>query len=334
MNLTLVVPGLHWLDQQDGPDAIRTLRTPALCRLLGAAQIRAMPGSLSQLLAAPYGLKRLPLAQAMALQDGLSATKGTWLFADPVHLRIDRDRALLADSGVMQLSQNDADALITTLNQHFAEEDLQFYAPRPDRWYMQLSRPVSARLCCLPDVIGENIDDYLPDGPDGLRVSRLMNEIQMLLFEHSINQSREAQAEPALNSLWLWGEGGLPTLQRPQATVFSDVPVASMLGLLAGAPVQPMPFSFGCWQAGSANICRIELDTLLGPAQYRDLQGWREAMLLLEEQWFAPVLTALQRGALATLTLLSHGDSGMQATLTARDLWKFWRRPRALTTFY
>ena len=56
-------------------------------------------------------------------------------------------------------------------------------------------------------VAGHNIHDYMPSGPDGALVRSLMNEIQMVLHEHPVNESRARRNEPVINAVWLWGFG-------------------------------------------------------------------------------------------------------------------------------
>ena len=61
-----------------------------------------------------------------------------------MHLRVDRDRALLADIGVMSLSQAEADELAATLNRHFAEDGWRIHPLEPGRWLLQLEAAAAA----------------------------------------------------------------------------------------------------------------------------------------------------------------------------------------------
>lgn len=335
MNLTVAVPGLTWLDGLDGAEATRDLAVPALSRLLGRACLTRRPVSLSQLLCEPFGLTAPAIAGASARLDGLEVGDRAWLLADPVNLRIDRDRALLADVGVMHLSQADADTLVDALNRHFADDGLRFFAPHPARWYLSLPAAPDATFTSLPDAIGENVDPLLPQGADGLQLGRLINEMQMLLFAHPLNQARESRGEPPVNSLWLWGAGHAAP-RAPQARLFIAHPLSERLAGIAGLDADRTPPDCNALLAALDDTadCRVELDPLLGPAQYRDAWGWREAIAGLERDWFAPLVTALAAGRLQTLTLLSHGECGLQARIGRRDLWKFWRRDLALAALY
>ncbi|BEV71134.1 MULTISPECIES: hypothetical protein [unclassified Paludibacterium] len=335
MHLILSVPGLSWLDTHDGGEVARELSLPALTTLLGRGTLDLAERPLSALIGQPFGLDGLPLASVAAALDGLDTRERHCLLADPVTWRIDRDRALLADAGVMRLDQAEADALVAALNQHFAADDLQFHAPTPSRWYLSLPEPVQAHCYSLPDVVGENVDDFLPQGPDALRLGRLLNEVQMLLFTHPVNEAREARGEPRVNSLWLWGSGALPALHTPPL-LYSDDPWQCLLARQCQTESQSVPWTFAAWleSAPRDNEVWVQLDRLQGPAQYRDAWGWREQVQQLEQDWFAPLLQALRTGQLRQLTLLSCGERSLQVRIRRVDLWKFWRRPRALTSLY
>ena len=131
-HLTLVVPDLLWADPDLRREATRELPLPALGWLLGRGQARAQAQSasacLAELFAAPADL---PVARALACADGLAADDGHWLCADPVHLRVEQDYLLLADARMFALNQAEADALVATLNSHFGQDGLCFYAPTP-----------------------------------------------------------------------------------------------------------------------------------------------------------------------------------------------------------
>jgi hypothetical protein len=334
MKLILSIPGLCWLDALDGAEVARGLRLPSLERLLGRARLEQRPQPLSAHLAEPFGLNRIAHAEACARADGLDTSGRYWLFSDPVNLRIDRDRALLADVGVMRIAQDEADALTAALNRHFAEDDWRFLAPLPGRWYLTLPRSLPIAPVPLPDVIGENIDEYLPKGAEGLDLSRKLNEIQMLLFDHPVNEAREARGEPRINSVWLWGEG-TESVPAPSMPVFADPALCHVLARAGGLTMDTPARTFDAWLEQAENGDGwVVLDRLLGAAQYRDAWGWREAAGELEQDWFAPLLQALGAGRIEQLTLLSHGDNGIRADIRRLDLYRFWRGDCALTSLY
>lgn len=335
MKLTLLLPGLLWLDGHDGADVCKGLELPALQRLLGQGERVAGPATLSELLTAPWRGSVGGLARLRARQAGLLAEQGDWLLADPVHVRVDRDRALLADVGVMSLSQAEAETLADAANRHFADDGWRIHPLEPGRWLLQLDAPAAASFSPLPDVVGEDINAHLPQGERGLDWSRLLNELQMLLYAHPLNDEREARGELGVNSLWLWGGGVEPGWRAPAEQVFADEDWLGWIAAEAGAPCLPAPYDFaGFVEQAGVRDCLVALDALQAAAQYRDAWGWREALQRLERDWFAPLLRALRQGRIDSLVLRAHGHGGLELKVRRNDLWKFWKRPLPLSALY
>ncbi|MGL6071676.1 hypothetical protein [Craterilacuibacter sp.] len=333
MKLTLLLPSLFWPDSHDAAEVLQGLALPALSRLLGAATLTGKNQTLSAMQAQRAGLAALAPARGLAAEYGLDASAGYWLLADPVHLRVNRDRAHLADSGIMNLSQAQADAFLLSLNALLHEDGLKLYAPHPARWFLQMAEATHASFTPLPDAIGEDINRLLPKGSGGMAWCRLLNELQMLLYTHPVNDAREAGGEPAVNSLWLWGANSdeVPAFAGVD-TLYSDDALTQVMARQAGLPCDALPFTLAALlESAPGGQLEVHLDRLLAPARYRDAWGWREAMLQLEADWFAPLLAALGSGKLTELALLTDGPSGFSASLRRPDLWKFWRRPQALS---
>lgn len=332
MKLTLLLPGLCWLDAHDGAEVGKGLSVPALQQLLGKGALLRRGESHAECLGRLWGAPATGLARLAAAEAGLDAAQGDWLFADPVHLRVDRDRALLADVGVMQVSQDEAAKLTEALNRHFGEDGLSFHPAQPGRWLLRSDKPLRASFTPLWDVVGEDINRHLPQGADGLAWSRMLNELQMLLYTQPVNDAREARGELAINSVWLWGEGEAGAWRPPAPRLLADdealLPLASRTGMRADAA----PFAFDGLEPG--DDCLLVLDALQAAAQYRDAWGWRETLERLERDWFAPMLSALRRRQLEQLTLIATGPAGFELTLRPADLWKFWKRALPLAALY
>ncbi len=173
-----------------------------------------------------FNLKNQGVAPITALADGLDVAKNViYLRADPVHLRADRDKVYLfdADSALHDLTLHEAQQLIKSLNNHFLQDNLMFFASVPHRWYLQLAMQPNLQLSRLSEVNGADIHDYMPEGVDKLQWRSYLNEIQMLLYQNSINEQREMDKKLAVNSVWFWGMGQLPNLPKNNwSQVWSD----------------------------------------------------------------------------------------------------------------
>src|SRR5882762_3954224 len=268
-----------------------------------------------------------PVAPYTLLADGGAPERHYWMRADPVHLRVSRDSLGLADA--FEVSRAESEALAETLNRHFGPTML-FYPMRPARWYVRLEKAPDMQTTPAAAARGLAIDEKLPSGPDAVRFHALMNEAQMLLHEHPVNAGREARAEPALNSVWLWGGGAMVAgKDRPFSTVVGDDPLARGLALAAEIPVRPLPKDAGSVLAalGDEGLALVVLDAA------REAQ-LRERRAALERDWFGPLLAALRSGRIGMLTLQLCGvDSLLEVETVRSDLRHFWRRRKSLSAY-
>ena len=292
MHIELLAPGLLAVPQVG--------RLPALELLLarGRASAADTQGYASWLGEA-FGVAPLPAGALTA------STEGFWLRADPVHLRLVRDSMVLVP--VADLQPAEAEQLVATLNRHFAGTH-EFRCPRADCWVVRTA-PAAIATRPAQELAGEDIDTHLPGAP----WTALLNEIQMALHEHPVNEGRELP----VNSVWLWGAGELPrSAAGPWRSVSAAEPLALGLARAAGIRQGALPRTAAAWLAEMPEDGRHLLV----------LEGSAEA---LEAGWFAPLLEALKSGRLGMVSV--HVPEAGLAVETARsDLRRLWRRPRAL----
>lgn len=312
--------------------AAQDLHLPALQTLLARGTRQPCPSEgVEAALCEALGIKRQqdwPLAPITLTADGGVAGDAYWLRADPVHLRVMRDRIVLADSSVLELSREEADAIAETIGQHFGTK-LSPLPLHPQRWYLRL--PQAPHLSTTPPSVaaGCDIDPLQPQGRDAMRFRAQLNELQMLLHEHPVNQAREARGELPVNSLWLWGGGGLPVTCATPVPLYAGNAEAQALGAFCSVHVQALPAHLDALLLEADGI--ILLDALTSAGQVGDPYGWREALRELEQDWFVPLLGTLRRIGPQGLRLLDPVN-GKALLLHARDAWKLWRRPRRLIT--
>jgi hypothetical protein len=310
--------------------AAQDLHLPALQTLLARGTRTPCPTEgVEAALCTALGIVRQqdwPLAPITLEADGGVAGNAYWLRADPVHLRVMRDRIVLADSSALNLSRPEADELAATIGQHFGDA-LRPLPLHPKRWYVQY--PTSPRLITTPVSVatGRDIDPLLPQGIDAMPLRSQLNELQMLLHEHPLNQAREARGELPVNSLWLWGGGIKPAVPATRIPVFAREDEARALAAFCGSDLHPLPARLDKSLLKTAGV--ILLDELTSAGQSGDAYGWREAVRALEANWFVPLLGALRTVGAPGLRLLDPVN-GQALHLHASDAWKIWRRPHSL----
>jgi hypothetical protein len=322
MHCELVVPELFAAAQG---------RYPALEVLLARGRRSDAGGEpmlLERWLRDAFGLdgETLPAGALSLIAANRDPGTDSWLRADPVHLRLMRDHVLVMPAEALSVSREEADALCASLNEHFAGV-MQVHALDPARW--------SAR------VLGKHLElegaPALQAAGRQLPLSRArdaeLTEIQMLLHAHPVNAAREARGEPAINSLWLWGSGRAAKATSRWASVLGDGPLVMGLAMLSRARYRSLPATAAQWLKSAPRDGRhlVVLEALRAPALLQDAAQYQARLAALDEDWFAPLLSALRWGRIGMVTL--HVPDAAQAvsfeTIRA-DLRRFWRRRKPL----
>jgi len=319
MHCELVLPGLF---AAAGAQA----RLPALELLLARGRLKdGEPQSLEEWLAEAFGLDDGPLpAGALSLLAlGRDPGERSWSRADPVHLRVLRDRLALVPAGAFEITAGEAAALCDALSRHFAP--LEFVPVDAGRWCATLDARVSETPL---ERAGREVDVQ-----EGMQA--FLNEAQMLLHAHPVNEAREARGEHAVNSVWLWGGGPAPVVPpcRWQSVSAGD-PLVLGLARAAEARHLPLPAGAGEWLERAPEEGRhlVVLDALRLPLALGGAGESRAALEALERGWFAPLLAALRDGRVAMVTVHVPDAAASFETVRA-DLRRIWRRPRPLERY-
>jgi hypothetical protein len=319
MHCELVVPGLLSADAEQ--------RLPALELLLARGR-HSSPDSLGleAWLLEAFDLEEEPLcAGALTLlAHGADPGDALWARADPVHLQLMRDRVVFVPGAAFSISRDEAQALVASLNGHFAGR-LEVRVLEPGRWCARLAASIELPAASPLEMAGRGIDP-------GSKADALLNEVQMVLHEHPVNEAREARGEPALNSVWLWGAGRAPLGAKGSwQSVSADEPIALGLARAARIRGRPLPASAEAWVERSPEEGRhlVVLDALRLPLALSDAAALPDALADLEKKWFAPLLGALRAGRIGMLSV-HVPDAGASFEIIRGDLRRFWRRARPL----
>ena len=266
-----------------------------------------------------------PAGALTLLACGGDPGDGWWTRADPVHLRVMRDHLVVVPGESFDLSREEADALCTALNRHFP--GLNLTAAEPRRWCAMVSEALSLDGGSALDSVGQEADPPAKAAP-------LLTELQMALHGHPVNEAREARGEPAVNSVWLWGAGRAPRSSCPWQSVAADDPTIIGAARLAGARHRALPPSAREWLERLPEDGRHlgVLDALRAPlALEKDVQTER---LVLERDWFEPLLAALRNGGIGMLTLhVPDGAEALSFEIIRGDLRRFWRLPKSIERY-
>jgi len=330
--LTLIVPGLIWT-RQALADLTYDLPLPAFSTLLGRGRLRRRPPQGTATILTEISGLSAPLPAAALRWFALQEHPGEadWLCLDPVQLRVQERSLIVDDPQRLELSGEEAAALAVSLAPTLAALG-QLAVISPHAWNLRLSAGAPA-FQALPEAAGRSVS-ALPLDPAYGPWRHAINEAQMILHTHPVNQARAAAGRPVVNSLWPWGGGRLPTRDNRadagrHGALWSDDPIAQGIARLLEIESDMLPAGFGTSTARNPLAIHHALEQ---PARSGDALAWREQLERLEADWLVPALAALRSGRLDALRLLAPGDlAAAELNVSRHDLWKFWRKPRALT---
>ena len=269
-----------------------------------------------------FGVKKQadwPLAPLALMGESAEQKTGHLFLVHPVHFVLQRDFFTLGDA--VRLSTDKAKSLSVDLNQHFAQEGFSFLPSKAgDFLYLHVNHHVDVSTYLLSEAMGRDVGKHMPSGKDGMKFQALLNEVQMLLHDHPLNQAREQKGLLAVNSLWLSCGGSFNEMKKPgqppSFKFFANDALSAGLAQWANIACQPLALDFSSIENGDAVLVLDNQNAL-------------------DTTWFAPLLKALKVGSIKTLRC--HFDvHGMTFTLNLkpRDTWKFWRKQKPVSIYF
>jgi hypothetical protein len=173
-------------------------------------------------------------------------------------------------------------------------------------------------------VLGKPANPYIEQSRDNLNWYKLLNEIQMFMHQHPVNDERGRSGRLPLNSLWFWGGGGLPRQYDGDLAWCCDDPTlnrfAESLGLMTLGLGELTDLD-----ASSDVVCiDLRLLELLKTGVATELD---QLLLDIEAGLLTPLLSIVDQKR-KRLWLRAGFEFDFELTPAAR--LKFWRRPRNL----
>ena len=340
MRCTLLISDLL-LPNAFGSEPYQELRLPVLETLLARGTVVRQPAlERDAWLCRAFGVAKQqdwPVAPLTLAADGVDPQHHYWLRADPVELRMERSRLVLARA-VSDLDTTETGELIAALNRHFARDGVTLLAPFPQRWYLRVDRAPGIATTPLACAVNRDIEAHLPQGDAALDWHRVINEAQMVLHEHAVNVAREARGAALVNSVWLWGGGTAPAIGRPRYdAAWGDDPLTRSLAAAAGIARHDLGGNGSAWlcaatAAGDNHL--VVIDQLSETLRMGGIEAWRERLAMLEREWMAPLASALRAGTFSAIGLAACNSRNLlEATLEPLQLWRLWRRLRPLASY-
>jgi hypothetical protein len=313
--LTIIVPDLN--PSRGGPE-----KASRLARLAGRGSVANRPIDVSQepLHAAVLdavqlrdGAEKFPSAAVIRTALSGQPASGFWLRAQPIHFAAGLDRLTTVPlRGAARMTVAERAALSHTLVDHLQSTGIQLHEGAEGEWLLCSEEPLQVQTVTPEFAAANPHAEILPRGRDAGGLRRLMTEMQMLLHEHPVNTQRQARGLPALNAIWVHGEGILSDVKaRSLPAACGDDVYLRGIYRLHDQPVKEQPVDAASLLAQVAGPTVAIIDA-------PDLEQ-------LEAKWLAPLSRALLSSAITKLTLLFDEwrvdtDRGAMFKLWRRDL--------------
>ena len=144
----------------------------------------------------------LPHENAPTLWDQ-SPVWGEEALITPCHWQVGMNEVLLLNPAEMHLSAEESQQLLAAVKPYFEEDGLHLSYESPLIWRATGPLLKDMPFASLEKVAGQHIKDWLPQGPNARTLQRLQSEMQMLLYQHPVNDLRSQQGRWTVNSFWV-----------------------------------------------------------------------------------------------------------------------------------
>lgn len=202
-----------------------------------------------------------------------AASMGVPLGKDDVAFRcnlITVSNNIIADYSAGHITSEEAKVLIESIDRELGNDRFRFYPGISYRHLMVATGGTGANAECTPphDVVGEDREQYLPQG-EGSEVLCEMTDASMpILGKHAVNIERIKAGKNPANSIWLWGQGYAPVvptfkeLYGVTGSIISAVDLLKGIGIYAGLDVIDVPGATGYLDTNYSGKAEYALESL------------------------------------------------------------------------
>lgn len=274
----------------------------------------------------------LPLAQAFA-DDADSV--GRSILIEAIHLQAGMHNAIAIPIPGNAENTQDISIIIRDLSDSF-KVDFDLTAVSQGLYLLQLKAFDPPTHYPHPlSVLGKSINPFIEQSRQVLPWYRLLNEIQMFMHQHPVNEQRLRQGMLSINSLWAWGAGVPPVPPAPDSPLdntitpdwYCDDPVLNRFAGSLGLTVEPCASLAPIDDLDHALIVDLRLLQFLKAG----LESRLDKLLLdIEDAVVAPVVKTLAR---RSLCLQLRAGFRVDFELYPGARYKFWRRPASLANW-
>ena len=328
--IQLILPGLFDLPLSELAPGLIADNLPALNRILRLASPRPNPAFsidaiLRRALALDESTPGLPLAQACAPPTQPKSSR--LLLFQAVHLRPDLHSAIIAPIQHDREDLNDISIIISDLKDLF-KVDCNIVEVDRGLFLMDLKAfDAPLHYPHILSVLGKIANPYIEQSRQHLGWYKLLNEMQMFLHQHEVNQGRGRRGLLPINSLWFWGGGERPAKIDNSLAWYCDDWLLNRFAESLGLAFEPLDNLVNLHPSGNAAVIDLRLLELLKTGTTTELD---QLLLDIDDRLLQPLLRSVERDR-KNLRLRAGYEFDLELAPGAK--LKFWRRPRTLATW-
>jgi hypothetical protein len=193
----------------------------------------------------------IPWAAQKAMSLGLEHTQTLpWSFVTLCHGVVGNGNMTMEAPDLLKVFEAESRQLLADMTPYFAEDGLTLHFLEPSLWLCSGEPLRDVRTASLDRVIGKDLNDWQPGQGESAKLRRLQNEMQMMLYTHTVNDTRNQTRMNAINSIWLHGTGEL-TMASAQVSTNINKPRS----LADAALKEDWPAWAKAWEQLDATVC-------------------------------------------------------------------------------
>lgn len=216
----------------------------------------------------------------------------------------------------LALTQAEAENFCRVLNEWLAQENWLFHVVQPDLWLLTTPQALQFNARSVLELNNLLDDTVKPTGRDAPRILKYQTELQMLLHQHPLNQTRCANGKIPINAIWfepdmIGNADGRELYSNCSWTNAAKPFPPDYASLSAQINRQKSVVLF------SDDFCHadIQADSI---AYQHLLQHW-------EQHWWQPLMHALKCCQIQQLNICTDGALGGRLSVRKPLISPFWR---------
>jgi uncharacterized protein YigA (DUF484 family) len=160
---------------------------------------------------------------------GMAPCLGQEAIMTPCHWQVGMNEVILLKPEELALSDAESRQVLSAMQPYFEEDGLQVVYESPLVWRVTGNLIDGLPLASIERVSGKSIQTWMPNLQQAKTLQRLQSEMQMLLYQHPVNDERSLKGRWTVNSFWMHRDLDQLYPQSGNVSVALDLREAALL---------------------------------------------------------------------------------------------------------